>query len=86
MRLLELLETEFKLALALSFIAMAVWALMPDKADEDGKPGKLRVGVFLTTAITFFLVEMGDKTQIATAALAARFHDVPIWRPGRRPG
>ena len=76
----------FKLALALSFIAMAVWALVPDKADEDGKPGKLRVGVFLTTAITFFLVEMGDKTQIATAALAARFHDVAIVTAGTTTG
>ena len=79
--------TWFKLALALSFIAMAIWALVPDKAgDDDGKPGKLRVGVFLTTAIAFFLVEMGDKTQIATAALAARFHDVPIVAAGTTTG
>jgi putative Ca2+/H+ antiporter (TMEM165/GDT1 family) len=76
----------FKLALALAFIAMAVWALVPDKAGDDDKPGKLRVGVFLTTAIAFFLVEMGDKTQIATAALAARFHDVPIVAAGTTTG
>jgi Ca2+/H+ antiporter, TMEM165/GDT1 family len=79
--------TWFKLALALSFVAMAIWALVPDKAgDDDGKPGKLRVGVFLTTAIAFFLVEMGDKTQIATAALAARFHDVAIVAAGTTTG
>src|SRR3974390_2462407 len=65
----------FKYAVALSFIAMALWALVPDKAGEE-KSGGMQFGVFLTTAVTFFLVEMGDKTQIATAALAARFHDV----------
>jgi putative Ca2+/H+ antiporter (TMEM165/GDT1 family) len=58
--------------LGLSFVAMALWMLIPDKFDE--KDAKLaRFGVFGTTLIAFFLVEMGDKTQIATVALAARF-------------
>jgi len=59
-------------ALGLSFIAMALWMLVPDKFDEESaKP--TRYGVFGTTLIAFFLVEMGDKTQIATVALAARY-------------
>jgi putative Ca2+/H+ antiporter (TMEM165/GDT1 family) len=57
---------------------MAGWALIPDKADDDMPGGAGRYGVFLTTTIAFFLVEMGDKTQIATVALGARFHDV-LW-------
>ena len=77
--------TWFKFAIALSFIAMALWALIPDKPDED-KPDRLRMGVFLTTAIAFFLVEIGDKTQIATAALAARFHDVIVVAAGTTTG
>ncbi len=57
--------------LAGSFVAMAVWMLFPDKegAMKDGRS----LGVFVTTLFAFFLVEMGDKTQIATVALAARF-------------
>ena len=66
----------FRWAIAISFIAMAAWALIPDKADDDMPGGKGRYGVFLTTTIAFFLVEMGDKTQIATVALGARFHSV----------
>ncbi len=64
--------------LGLSFIAMAVWALIPDGApDEDKVPP--RYGVFLATTLAFFLVEMGDKTQIATVALAAQFQTlVPV--------
>jgi len=75
----------FKYLIAASFIAMAVWALIPDKADED-KPSRLHLGVFLTTAVSFFLVEMGDKTQIATAALAARYHDVLVVAAGTTTG
>lgn len=59
--------------LGLSFIAMAVWTLIPDKFDEkDAHLAKF--GVFGTTLIAFFLAEMGDKTQIATVALAAEYH------------
>ncbi|MFA4916255.1 MAG: TMEM165/GDT1 family protein, partial [Syntrophales bacterium] len=56
---------------ALSFFVFGVWALKPDKLEEDRN---LRgTGVFVTTLITFFLVEMGDKTQLATVALAANY-------------
>jgi putative Ca2+/H+ antiporter (TMEM165/GDT1 family) len=58
--------------LGLSFIGMAIWMLVPDKIDED-KSKTARFGVFGTTAIAFFLTEMGDKTQVATVALAARY-------------
>jgi len=59
-------------ALGLSFIAMALWMLVPDKLD-DASAKSTRFGVFGTTLIAFFLVEMGDKTQIATIALAAHY-------------
>ncbi len=60
--------------LGLSFIAMAAWMLVPDKIDEDEqKDTPPRFGVFGTTLVAFFLLEMGDKTQIATVALAARY-------------
>ncbi len=60
--------------LGASFIAMAVWMLIPDKVDEDDTAkGLPRMGVFATTVIVFFLAEMGDKTQIATVMLAARY-------------
>jgi putative Ca2+/H+ antiporter (TMEM165/GDT1 family) len=65
----------FRYLVAVSFIAMAIWTLIPDKLDDvDDSPP--RFGAFLTTLIAFFLVEMGDKTQVATIALAARFHSV----------
>ena len=58
--------------LGVSFIAMAVWTLVPDKFDES--EAKLtKAGVFVTTVVAFFLAEMGDKTQIATVALAAQY-------------
>jgi putative Ca2+/H+ antiporter (TMEM165/GDT1 family) len=58
--------------LGLSFLAMAAWTLVPDKfEDDEAKPA--RGGVFLTTLVAFFLVEMGDKTQVATVALAAQY-------------
>jgi Ca2+/H+ antiporter, TMEM165/GDT1 family len=58
--------------LGASFIAMAIWILIPDKIDElEAKPP--RFGIFITTLIAFFIVEMGDKTQIATVALAAKY-------------
>ena len=59
-------------ALGVSFIAMAIWTLIPDKID-DTKEHAPRYGVFVTTLVAFFLVEMGDKTQIATVALAAKY-------------
>ena len=63
--------------LALSFIAMAVWTLIPDKLDEDD--AKLpRFGVFGATLIAFFFAEMGDKTQIATLALAAQYQALVV--------
>jgi putative Ca2+/H+ antiporter (TMEM165/GDT1 family) len=65
----------FRYVIAASFIAMAAWTLIPDKFDDDEqKPA--RFGAFITTLVAFFLVEMGDKTQVATIALGARFHDV----------
>lgn len=58
----------------LGFLAMAGWILVPDKVDEDEAAGMMnRFGVFATTIVTFFMAEMGDKTQIATVALAARY-------------
>ncbi|HVY02700.1 MAG TPA: TMEM165/GDT1 family protein [Caulobacterales bacterium] len=66
----------FKIAIAIGFIAMGLWALMPDKIDDVG--ARERGGVFATTVIAFFLVEIGDKTQIATSLLAARFHTVAL--------
>lgn len=58
--------------LGLSFIAMAAWILVPDKIDE-GEGTLTRLGVFGTTLVAFFLAEMGDKTQVATVALAAQY-------------
>ncbi|MBO9680230.1 MAG: TMEM165/GDT1 family protein [Acidovorax sp.] len=60
--------------LGLSFIAMAVWMLIPDKLDDDDTGAGPRLGVFGTTVVAFFLAEMGDKTQIATVMLAAQYN------------
>ena len=60
-------------ALALSFFAVAAWALAPDTFDEADAPPATDRNVFLVTVIAFFLAEIGDKTQIATAMLAAKF-------------
>jgi len=65
----------FRYAVAASFIVMAAWTLIPDKLSEDEQK-TARFGAFLTTLLAFFLVEMGDKTQIATIALGARFESV----------
>ena len=59
--------------LGLSFLAMAAWIMVPDEIDDEDASTKARFGVFLTTVIAFFVAEMGDKTQVATVALAARF-------------
>jgi len=61
--------------LGASFLAMAAWTLVPDKLDDEDTP-TAGYGVFLTTLIAFFLAEMGDKTQVATVALAARYHSM----------
>ena len=63
--------------LGVSFIAMAAWMLIPDKADDLATDDAPRFGVFGTTVVVFFLAEMGDKTQIATVMLAARYN--PYW-------
>jgi Ca2+/H+ antiporter, TMEM165/GDT1 family len=63
-------------ALIVSFVAMGFWLLVPDKLDADESASqRTRLGVFGATFVAFFVAEMGDKTQIATVALAARFHD-----------
>ncbi len=62
--------------IGLSFVAMAGWMLIPDRVEDDAAGGRQRFGVFGTTVVAFFLAEMGDKTQIATVALAARYDDL----------
>jgi Ca2+/H+ antiporter, TMEM165/GDT1 family len=62
------------LALAVTFIGFGLWTLRPDTLEEEKKED--RYGPFLTTAVLFFLAEMGDKTQLATVALAARYQSV----------
>jgi len=63
--------------LALSFLAVAVWALKPDKLDADDARPTSKWGVFGVTVVAFFLAEIGDKTQIATVMLAAQFASLP---------
>ncbi len=71
----------FQLVVGGAFVLMAAWALIPDKNDE--RAGQTSAGgVFLTTLVAFFLVEIGDKTQIATSLLAARFHDIALVTAG----
>lgn len=59
--------------LGLSFIAMAIWTLIPDEIEEEEMKVAQRFGVFGATLVTFFLAEMGDKTQVATIAMAAHY-------------
>ncbi len=67
----------FRYAVAGSFIAMALWTLVPDKIDEDAPlKAPSKACVFVTTLVAFFLVEMGDKTQVATVALGAQFDNL----------
>ncbi len=61
--------------LGISFIAVAIWALIPDKMD-DQLESRSAHGVFVFTVVTFFLAEMGDKTQVVAVALAARYHEL----------
>jgi putative Ca2+/H+ antiporter (TMEM165/GDT1 family) len=72
----------FRYAVGLTFVAMALWTLVPDKLDDDEEPKAPRFGAFLTTVIAFFLVEIGDKTQVATIALAAQFQNVLLVTAG----
>lgn len=64
--------------LAASFVAVAAWTLVPDKLDDDEASGLKKYGPFLTTLIAFFLAEMGDKTQLATVALGARYEEAIV--------
>ena len=57
-----------------SFLAMAVWILVPDKLDDEEQEKSPRFGIFATTVVAFFIAEMGDKTQVATVMLAAQFN------------
>ena len=66
--------TALRWVLGASFIAMAVWMLIPDKLDDEEGDAAPRMGVFVTTVVAFFLAEMGDKTQIATVMLAAQYN------------
>ena len=66
----------FRTAVAMGFIAMAAWTLIPDKFDDQDEGFSHRGNAFLTTMVSFFLVEMGDKTQVATIALGAQYHSV----------
>ena len=72
----------FRIAVALGFIAMAAWTLVPDKLDDDEDSVRSSGGAFLTTLVSFFLVEMGDKTQVATIALAAHYQSVAVVAAG----
>jgi len=66
----------FQSLVGVAFLAMAGWALIPDKADDGAGAAKGRYGVFFTTLVCFFLVEIGDKTQIATSLLAAQYRSI----------
>jgi len=75
----------FKLLVGAAFVVMAAWALIPDKEDE-GAGSRSVGGVFLTTALAFFLVEIGDKTQIATSLMAAQYTDILLVTIGTTAG
>jgi Ca2+/H+ antiporter, TMEM165/GDT1 family len=68
--------TVLRWVIGVSFLAMAAWMMIPDKLDDGAASTTQRFGVFGTTLVAFFLAEMGDKTQIATVALAARYPDL----------
>ncbi|WP_020683404.1 TMEM165/GDT1 family protein [Marinobacterium rhizophilum] len=70
--------TWLPIIIGVSFIAVGLWVLIPDKEDDDDA-GVLRFGAFIATCVLFFIAEIGDKTQIATVILAARFDDATLW-------
>lgn len=74
----SLSPTALRWVLGLSFLGMAVWTLIPDKIEEEETQIASKRGVFGATLVTFFLAEMGDKTQIATVAMAAHYA-APLW-------
>ena len=76
----------FRYLVAASFIVMAGWTLIPDSFDEDEEAKPSRFGPFLATTIAFFLVEIGDKTQVATIALGAQFDSVLLVTLGTTAG
>jgi len=71
-----LTPTALRWSVGLLFLGMAVWTLIPDRIEEEETRSAARVGIFGATFITFFLAEMGDKTQIATVAMATQFSSV----------
>ena len=70
----------FRLAVAISFLAMGVWALVPSRADVESSITNR--GAYVATLLGMFVLEIGDKTQVATVALAARFHSVLLVATG----
>ena len=62
--------------IGVAFLGMSVWLLVPDRLDDEGVDETPKLGVFAATLVAFFLAEMGDKTQIATVALAAHYHSL----------
>jgi putative Ca2+/H+ antiporter (TMEM165/GDT1 family) len=79
----DLLEADwFRIAVALGFLIMAAWTMVPDTLDAADEAVRQRGSAFLTTLAAFFLVEMGDKTQIATIALGAQYQAVAVVTAG----
>lgn len=72
----------FRIAVALSFIAMAAWILLGGEQDDDAENFKQRGNAFVTSLVAFFIVEMGDLTQIATVALAAKYQSIAVVTAG----
>ncbi len=75
----------FQTAVGAAFLVMGLWALVPDKPGDPGLASNSR-GVFLTTLVAFFLVEIGDKTQIATSLLAAKYQNLLLVTLGTTAG